>query len=80
MNSLISDSPAPLVEVKARAPAHAAPITIPAAASSSSAWMIANRFFPVSGSLRNWWQKAVKASTSEVDGVIGYQAATVAPA
>ena len=42
--------------------------------------MIAKRFLPVSGSLRNWWQKPVKASTSDVDGVIGYQAATVAPA
>ena len=80
MNSVMSDSPAPLVEVKARAPAHPAPITMPAAANSSSACTMAKRFLPVSGSLRNWWQKAVKASTSEVDGVIGYQAATVAPA
>ena len=80
MNSPISERPAPLVEVKARAPAHAAPITMPAAASSSSAWMIEKRFLPVFGSLRNWWQNAVNASTSEVDGVIGYHAATVAPA
>ena len=41
MNSFISEMPGPEVGVKARAPAHDAPITMPMAASSSSAWMIA---------------------------------------
>ncbi len=41
MNSFISEMPGPEVGVKARAPAHDAPITMPTAASSSSAWMMA---------------------------------------
>ena len=41
MNSLISESPGPLVEVKARAPAQLAPRTMPAAANSSSACTMA---------------------------------------
>ena len=50
MNSFISEMPGPAVGVNARAPAHAAPITMPIAASSSSACRIAKRFFLVSGS------------------------------
>ena len=42
--------PGPAVGVKARAPAHEAPITMPMAASSSSACRIAKRLRPVSGS------------------------------
>ena len=51
-NSPISDRPGPLVAVNARAPFQAAPITMPMAASSSSACMIANFFLPVSLSMR----------------------------
>ena len=80
MNSFISEMPGPEVGVNARAPAQPAPITMPMAASSSSAWRIAKRFFLVSGSWRYFWQKPRKASISDVDGVIGYQAPTVAPA
>ena len=40
MNSLISEMPGPLVGVNARAPFQLAPITMPIAASSSSAWMM----------------------------------------
>ena len=50
------------------------------AASSSSAWMKAKLARPVSGSTRSLSAKLLKASISEVDGVIGYHAATVAPA
>ena len=65
--------------VKARAPFQAAPITMPIAASSSSAWTTALRRLP---SASTWNLRACfsKASASEVEGVIGYQAATVAPA
>ena len=37
MSSLISEMPGPDVDVNARAPVHDAPITMPIAASSSSA-------------------------------------------
>ena len=80
MNSFISEMPGPAVGVNARAPAHAAPITMPMAASSSSAWMMHARFFFVSGSRRYFLQKPRNASISDVAGVIGYQAPTVAPA
>ena len=80
MNSLISEIPGPAVGVKARAPAHEAPITMPMAASSSSACRIAKRLRPVSGSRRYFWQKPLKASITDVAGVIGYHAPTVAPA
>ena len=40
MNSLMSEMPGPLVGVKARAPIQEAPMTMPAAASSSSAWIM----------------------------------------
>ena len=48
----MSEMPGPEVVVMARAPAHPAPRTIPAAASSSSACTIANVGFPVAGSFR----------------------------
>ena len=41
MNSCMSEMPGPEVQVNARAPFHAAPITMPIEASSSSPWMIA---------------------------------------
>ena len=80
MNSFISEMPGPAVEVKARAPAQLAPMTIPTAAISSSACRIANLFCFVSGSRRYFRQKDVNASIRDVAGVIGYHAPTVAPA
>src|ERR671938_881887 len=71
--------PGPDVAVKARAPFQDAPITIPIEASSSSACTIANLFCLVCGSTRKRLQWLVNASASEDDGVIGYQAHTVAP-
>src|SRR5947209_7041259 len=79
MNSVISEMPGPDVEVKARAPFQAAPITMPIEASSSSACTMAYLLFLVAGSMRSRRQWPVKASASEDDGVIGYQAQTVAP-
>ena len=71
--------PGPLVAVKARAPFQPAPMTMPMAASSSSAWMTANLLAPVALSLRKALAWRSKDSAIEVDGVIGYQAQTVAP-
>ena len=79
MNSCISEMPGPEVAVKARAPFQPAPITMPMEASSSSAWTMAYLAWPVSGSTRSLAQWRVKASASEEEGVIGYQAQTVAP-
>src|ERR1041384_3146734 len=79
MNSVISEMPGPEVAVKARAPFHEAPITMPIEASSSSPRAIADFAFLVSGSWRSRLQWPVKASASDDDGVIGYQAQTVAP-
>src|SRR5476649_969478 len=79
MNSCISDMPGPEVAVKARAPFHPAPTTMPIEASSSSACTMANLFLPVSLSTRSLAQYFWKASASDEDGVIGYQAQTVAP-
>src|SRR5215207_11019552 len=79
MNSVISEMPGPEVAVKARAPFHPAPTTMPIEASSSSACTMAKRFWPVAGSTRNLAQYFWKASATEDEGVIGYQAATVAP-
>ena len=79
MNSVISDMPGPEVAVKARAPFHAAPITMPMDASSSSACTIAYLLRPVARSTRYRPQYFWKASATEVDGVIGYHAHTVAP-
>src|SRR5580658_6207118 len=78
-NSCINEMPGPEVQVNARAPFQPAPMTMPIEAISSSAWMIANLASPVALSTRRSWQWAVKASANEVDGVIGYQAQTVAP-
>src|SRR6516225_6829338 len=79
MNSVISETPGPDVAVKARAPFQEAPITMPIEASSSSPCTIAYLALPVSGSCRYFLQCAVNASATEDDGVIGYQAQTVAP-
>src|SRR5215203_621834 len=89
MNSLISEIPGPDVAVNERAPFQAAPITIPIDASSSSACTIAYLFAPpalsapeaVSTALstRYLLQYFWKASASDDEGVIGYQAHTVAP-
>src|SRR5213082_2535769 len=76
----MSEMPGPAVLVNARAPAHPAPTTMPAAASSSSAWMMQYFFSFVTGSTRQRAQNSVNASMSDVDGVIGYHAPTVAPA
>src|SRR5687768_9770468 len=79
MNSLISEMPGPLVAVNARAPFQPAPVTMPMEAISSSAWMMANLFFLVTGSTLSLEQYFWNASASEDEGVIGYQAQTVAP-
>src|SRR5207237_10728360 len=76
----MSEMPGPEVAVKARAPFHIAPITMPIAASSSSAWMKAKFLRPLAGSTRMRSENILNASMSEVDGVIGYHAATVAQA
>jgi len=65
--------------VKARAPFQPAPTTMPIEAISSSAWTIANLFFPVALSTRSFEQYFWKPSASDELGVIGYQAQTVAP-
>jgi hypothetical protein len=52
---------------------------MPIEASSSSAWMMAYFACLLCGSTRNFAQWRVKASASDDDGVIGYQAETVAP-
>ena len=79
MNSVIREMPGPEVAVKARAPFQEAPMTIPIEASSSSPCTMAYYALPVSGSCRYFLQWAVKASATDEDGVIGYQAHTVAP-
>ena len=76
----MSETPGPLVAVKLRAPFQDAPIAMPIAASSSSAWTTAKFRVSVSRSARSRSQWLEKASTREVEGVMGYQAATVAPA
>src|SRR4030095_11885786 len=80
MNSFISEIPGPLVGVNARAPFHIAPITAPIAASSSSHWTMTKLRSPVCGSTRHFGQKLLNPSMTDVDGVIGYHAPTVAPA
>src|SRR5215469_14179593 len=80
MNSDISEIPGPEVEVMERAPAHPAPSAMPIEASSSSACTTAYVALPVSGSLRYFWRYACSDSTSEEDGVMGYQVTTVTPA
>ena len=79
MNSLIRETPGPLVAVKALAPFQFAPMVIPIAANSSSAWIKANLFLSVPISTLSFSLYLLKDSAKEVDGVIGYQAQTVAP-
>src|ERR1700688_1730252 len=79
MNSVISEMPRPEGAVQARGPSQAAPITIPIEASSSSPCTMAYLALPVLGSCRSFLPWAPKASASDDDGVIGYQAQTVAP-
>ena len=79
-NSDMSERPGPLVAVNARAPFQPAPITMPMAASSSSAWITANLRCPVSASVRSWLAYFSNASAMDVLGVMGYQAQMVAPA
>src|SRR5438093_13154186 len=74
MNSVISDTPGPDVQVNARAPFHPAPMTTPIDAISSSAWTIAYLFWPLGLSTRNLLQYFWNASATDDDGVIGYQA------
>src|ERR1700743_2991646 len=74
INSCISEMPGPEVAVKARAPFHDAPITMPIEANSSSPCTMAYCALPVTGSWRSFLQWLVKASASDDDGVIGYQA------
>ena len=79
MNSVISETPGPEVAVNARAPFQPAPMTMPIEAISSSACTIAKWFSPVAGSTRSLRQYFSNASATDDDGVIGYQAQTVAP-
>src|SRR6185312_6209698 len=79
MNSLISEMPGPEVAVNARAPFQPAPTTTPTAAISSSACTIAYLWRPVSASTLSFAQYFWKPSASDDEGVIGYQAQTVAP-
>ena len=65
--------------MKARAPFQPAPVTMPIEAISSSACTMAKRFSPVAGSTRYLRQYFSNASATDDDGVIGYQAHTVAP-
>src|SRR5690606_41832541 len=60
------------------APAQPAPTTMPIAASSSSAWTTVYVGWP-SGSTRSLGRNSLRASMKLVDGVIGYQAATLTP-
>src|SRR5271166_4820698 len=71
--------PGPAVAVIERAPAQAAPITMPTAASSSSACTIANVALP-SGPMRYSFMYSIIVSTSDDEGVIGYHVTTVQPA
>ena len=72
--------PGPEVAVKARAPFHDR--ADDHADGGELVFGLDNAKFlrPVSGSTRMRSQKLLKASISEVEGVIGYQAPTVAPA
>src|SRR5438034_11740206 len=78
INSVISEMPGPEVAVKARAPFHDAPMTIPIEASSSSPCTMAYFALPVSGSCRSFLQWLANASASDEDGVIGYHERRVA--
>src|SRR5437764_7792924 len=65
MNSVIREMPGPEVAVKARAPFHDAPMTIPIEASSSSPWTMAYFALPVSPSCRSFLQRS-EEHTSEL--------------
>ena len=75
----MSEIPGPLVAVNALAPFQFAPIAMPIDDNSSSACTKANLFLPVLSSTLNWSQYFLYDSAKDVDGVIGYQAQTVAP-
>src|ERR1700683_792675 len=75
----MNETPGPAVAVILRAPAQPAPITMPTAASSSSACTMANVALP-SGPMRYSFMYSIIVSTSDDDGVIGYQVTTVHPA
>ena len=73
-SSFINEMPGPEVDVNARAPFQDAPITMPMAASSSSACRIRQLFLPVSGSLRYFSQKPrerVHHGSRRRDGIPG---------
>src|SRR5690348_9546936 len=72
--------PGPEVEVIERAPAQAAPSTMPMLESSSSHCTTAYVALPVCGSWRYLRASGMKDSGKLEDGVIGYQATTVQPA
>src|SRR3954454_11272826 len=78
MNSAISETPGPEVEVIDRAPAQPAPRTMPTAASSSSACTTANVALP-SAPMRYCLRYSMSDSQREDDGVIGYHVTTVTP-
>src|SRR5580704_15401127 len=75
----MSEMPGPAVAVMARAPAQPAPTTMPIAANSSSAWMMANVALP-SAPIRKRFMYSMMLSGNEEDGVIGYQLTKVTPA
>src|ERR1700748_1143804 len=75
----MSEMPGPEVAVIERAPAQPAPSTMPTAASSSSAWTMAKLALP-SGSTRYFFMYSMRLSTTDEEGVIGYQVTTVTPA
>src|SRR5882724_9863500 len=75
----MSEMPGPAVAVMARAPAQPAPTTIPTAASSSSAWTMANVALP-SAPIRKRFMYSIRLLGNEEDGVMGYQLTMVTPA
>ena len=64
--------------VSARRPAQPAPMAMPTAASSSSAWTTAKVCLP-SGPTRCFLRNSSAYSARLLDGVIGYQVSTLAP-
>src|SRR6202162_1831254 len=75
----MSEIPGTADEVIAPAPAQPSPSTMPIAASSSSAWTMANVALP-SAPTRKRFMYSIMLSGREDDGVMGYHATTVAPA
>src|SRR5947207_14270191 len=69
MNSVINEMPGPEVAVKARAPFHDAPMTIPIEASSSSPCTIAYFALPGSESCRRLLQWLAKRAARDGDRV-----------